>query len=229
MTPPPHPDGEPEAPAHGSARRRLLDAAARLFAARGHENVTIREIAAEAGVRHGGVNYHFKSKRALYLAVLDEHRPPGVDFERRSHTAAAAALAARTPEEARTQLEVLVRALVVRMTHPASSVGIGLMHQEMRRPEGPDDAIFEGVIRPENRAIAHLLSVLAPSITDPTELRLRAFAITAQCLVFRAARPVARRLLEVEEFDGDWVERITRVIVDTTLRGIDEEFGGTRS
>lgn len=227
MTSPPSPTDDAGASTHGTARRRLLDAAARLFAARGHENVSIREIAAEAGVRHGGVNYHFKTKRDLYLAVLEEHRPPGVDLERGSPIVARA-LEVTTPAEARVQLEVMVRALVVRMTAPANSVGIGLMHQELRRPEGPDDALFEGIIRPENRALAHLLSLLAPSITDPGELRLRAFAITAQCLAFRAARPVAKRLLDVDEFDESWVERITRVIVDTTLSGIDENVEGDR-
>jgi AcrR family transcriptional regulator len=207
---------------HGTARERLLAAAARLFAAHGSDAVTIREIAAAAGVRHGGVNYHFRSKRELYLEVLARHAPPGIDLAGQGDPVVRAALEARTPAEARTHLAALVRALVQRMTHPPSTVGLGLMHQEMRRPDGPDDAIFYNVIEPQSRALAHVVSILAPSIQDEQELRLRALEIKAQCLIFRFARPVVERLLEVETFDAAWVERITTSIVNTTLTGLDE-------
>jgi AcrR family transcriptional regulator len=49
----------------------LLDAGTRLFAARGPDGVSVREIAAEAGVNHGLVHRHFGSKEALLAAVLD--------------------------------------------------------------------------------------------------------------------------------------------------------------
>ncbi len=49
----------------------LVDAAAVLFAERGPEAVSVREIAAAAGVNHGLVHRHFGSKRALLGAVLD--------------------------------------------------------------------------------------------------------------------------------------------------------------
>lgn len=49
----------------------LLQAAARLFAERGPAAVSVRDIAAEAGVNHGLVHRHFGSKEALLGAVLD--------------------------------------------------------------------------------------------------------------------------------------------------------------
>ena len=63
------------APAHGEARARLLAAASRLFAQHGFEGVSVRDIAAEAGVGHAGVNYHFRSKSELYKEVLRKHGP----------------------------------------------------------------------------------------------------------------------------------------------------------
>jgi TetR/AcrR family transcriptional regulator, repressor for neighboring sulfatase len=49
----------------------LLDAAAALLAARGPAAVSVRDIAAHAGVNHGLVHRHFGSKQALLGAVLD--------------------------------------------------------------------------------------------------------------------------------------------------------------
>lgn len=49
----------------------LVDAATELFAARGPAGVSVKEIAARAGVNHGLVHRHFGSKEALLSAVLD--------------------------------------------------------------------------------------------------------------------------------------------------------------
>jgi AcrR family transcriptional regulator len=49
---------------------RIVDVAARLFATRGFDGTTIRDITREAGVNVGAVTYHFGSKRELYVHVL---------------------------------------------------------------------------------------------------------------------------------------------------------------
>src|SRR5262249_57097394 len=54
-------------------RQRVLDAASELFAAQGFHGTTVREIAQRAGVNLAAGNYHFGSKRALYLEVLRAH------------------------------------------------------------------------------------------------------------------------------------------------------------
>jgi AcrR family transcriptional regulator len=53
-------------------RRRLLDAATRLFAERGFKHVTVRAICHEARANVAAVNYHFRDKLGLYREVLEE-------------------------------------------------------------------------------------------------------------------------------------------------------------
>jgi AcrR family transcriptional regulator len=55
-----------------TARARIRDAALRLFAERGMDGATIRDIAAKAGVSLGLVRHHFGSKEAL-RAACDEY------------------------------------------------------------------------------------------------------------------------------------------------------------
>ena len=50
---------------------RILDAAEPLFAERGYEGASLREIARQAGIQQPGLYNHFRSKEALYAAVLD--------------------------------------------------------------------------------------------------------------------------------------------------------------
>ncbi len=51
-------------------RERILDAAEALFARRGFDGVTVRQIMGEAGADVALAYYHFKSKRDLFDAVL---------------------------------------------------------------------------------------------------------------------------------------------------------------
>src|SRR5215470_14668561 len=54
-----------------STRDVILDAAGRRFAERGFAGVSVREIAADAGLKNqASLYHHFRDKRALYEAVL---------------------------------------------------------------------------------------------------------------------------------------------------------------
>ena len=57
----------------GAATRDLiLQAARRRLIGEGYANLSVREIAADAGVNHALINYHFQGKQQLVMAVLDE-------------------------------------------------------------------------------------------------------------------------------------------------------------
>lgn len=52
-------------------RDEILDAAARLFSSRGYHATTIDDVAEAAGVAKGTVYWYYRSKKALFLDVLD--------------------------------------------------------------------------------------------------------------------------------------------------------------
>ena len=53
-------------------RKQILDAAGRLFAKKGHDNTSLREITSAARVNLSSVNYHFGSKEGLIQAVYQQ-------------------------------------------------------------------------------------------------------------------------------------------------------------
>jgi AcrR family transcriptional regulator len=53
-------------------RRQVLTVASELFARKGFEATSIRDIATAAGLMSGSLYYHFASKEDLYIAVQDE-------------------------------------------------------------------------------------------------------------------------------------------------------------
>lgn len=76
-TPPPSP---PTSTERGEETRlSLLSAGRRVFAQRGFDGASVREITREAGANLGAVTYHFGSKRAFYVQVVTEAFTPLVD------------------------------------------------------------------------------------------------------------------------------------------------------
>jgi AcrR family transcriptional regulator len=69
-------------PARGQRRAALVAVAAELFARKPYGEIYIQEIAEAAGVAHGLLFYHFKDKRGLYLAVLQEMVAEIVDLHK---------------------------------------------------------------------------------------------------------------------------------------------------
>lgn len=73
-------------PVTADTKGRLLDAAERLFAERGYDATSLRDITAAAGVNLAAVHYHFGSKAGLLRAVVgrvlapaNERRAAGLD------------------------------------------------------------------------------------------------------------------------------------------------------
>lgn len=55
-------------------REGILTVAERLFAERGYDHVSVRDVAAAAGVTHPLIYYHWGSKRELLAAVLERNQ-----------------------------------------------------------------------------------------------------------------------------------------------------------
>ena len=65
------PGAESQTPEAEAATKQLVfNAAERLFALHGFQNVSVRDITAEAGVNLASVNYHFGSKDALLFEIF---------------------------------------------------------------------------------------------------------------------------------------------------------------
>lgn len=138
----------PTREAHGAA---LLEAAEKLFRARGIEAVRIADVSTEAGLTHGAFYGHFASKAALAEAAC------------RSGLAEAAAKwrrrAARARSGGRDPLAALIDAYLTERhrDEPANGCVVGALGAEVTRAEPPlRAALAEGT--------AGLIAVLAEEI-----------------------------------------------------------------
>jgi AcrR family transcriptional regulator len=69
-------------PAGASTKARLIEAAERLFAERGIDAVSLREINRTSGARNAiAVQYHFADRVGVVRAIMDKHQP-GIEARR---------------------------------------------------------------------------------------------------------------------------------------------------
>ncbi|WP_169986805.1 helix-turn-helix domain-containing protein [Microbispora sp. H10836] len=123
--------------------RRLVDAAERLFAERGIDAVSLREINAAAGQRNStALQYHFGDRAGLLKAVLAKHRP---EIEARRHQLLDE-YEARGPlppaQARRTLAAALVRPAAAKLADPdGGRAYLRVMEQLLHRmpPSIPDD------------------------------------------------------------------------------------------
>lgn len=103
-------------------RARLISTAERLFAARGIDGVSLREISRASGARNAiATQYHFQDRAGLVEAILAKHQP-AVEAARHAlldDLEAARDSADRSPEQlVRALAGALVRPLAVKLADP---------------------------------------------------------------------------------------------------------------
>jgi AcrR family transcriptional regulator len=191
---------------------RLLNAAARLFAARGFADVTVREICSAASANVAAVNYHFGDKLGLYKQVLNK----AIETMQATTEAAREAGEGLTAEE---KLRAYIRVFVVRVAGAGQDSWIHqLMLRELADPTSALDLVAEQVIRPRLAYVAELIAGILDRRPDD-EVVLRC-ALSVQSQFHQALpNPMAQRLFP-GALDAGSLDRLADHIADFSLGGI---------
>jgi len=204
---------------------RLLTAASELFAERGFHRTTVRDIAARAQVNVAAGNYHYGSKRALYLAVL---RAQFADVRATLRARGAAVPEGELRRRSRRQLAALLRTRVNVMLDlligPPPGLHGTLMHREMCDPSEALPVIVDEFILPmfgEMRAIA---AGLAPGV-EREALERCVYSVVGQALFYRFTMPVTLRLLGVHAYPRGLARELAEHITAFSLGGFERVAG----
>jgi len=193
-------------------RQRLLEAAGEVFAAKGFQAATVRDICGRAGANLAAVNYHFGDKERLYVEAVkhahhcgEEVPPPQWPPD--------------TPPEVKLQ-EYVSQMLTQLLDESRPAWHAQLMAREMTQPTAACAALVESYIRSGYELLGEILAELLPPEASAVDRHLAAFSIVGQCLYFKIGRPIAAPLVGEEEFQTYDVPRLTEHITRFSLAAL---------
>jgi AcrR family transcriptional regulator len=165
-----------------STRDRLLDEAEALFADRGYEGVSVREIATAAEANLAAVNYHFQGKENLYHEVLRRRIVP----KRNMLVEALERVEGET--DADLKLELLFRSFISVHLDDAlrgsrGADGLRLLSREMGDPRHGAHIVLKELIGPVRDRVLGLMEDLLPEL-DLRKRQLLMGSVVSQVIYF---------------------------------------------
>jgi AcrR family transcriptional regulator len=196
-----------------ATRDRLVATATKLFADRGFNQVTVRDICRAAHANVAAINYHFGSKLGLYREVLQT----AISAIRETTEEAKQLGAGCPPSE---KLRLLIHAHLQRLLAPGRTDAIHrLMYREMADPSPVLDTIVEQGIRPGLEYMTALVSELLNCAPDDARVLRTVSSIRSQWTGYLPS-PILTRLGFKHRMTPDEIEQIAEHVTAFSLGGI---------
>lgn len=196
-------------------RERLLDEAEKLFALKGFDGVSVREITAKAGAHLSAINYHFGSKKNLYLSVFEERWIPRAE-----------AVKAQLDllDQTTSSVEEVVRALAEGFLRRFSSeqerhIHQQLIHREMNQPTEALAMIAEQITKPTFLKIKEIIQERMPDHYKDEDMFMWIFSVFAQITFFNFGRNIVS-LLTGNEYNQAFRDHVVDHITNFSLYGL---------
>jgi AcrR family transcriptional regulator len=197
-------------------RERLLDEAEKLFAQKGFAAVSVREITAMAESHLSAVNYHFGTKKNLYLSVFQERWIPRAKM-----------IAERLREidaNGITSAEEIVHTLAESFLMGFGDTTVRQMHhqliyREMSQPTEALEMIAEEVTKPFFLGVKEKIQDIMPGGQNGNDMFLCIFSVFAQIIFFNFGRNMVS-LLTGRQYDQAFQDQVVKHITDFSLYGL---------
>ena len=212
-------------------RQRLVDAAGTIFAEKGYEAASVRDICTAAGANLAAVNYHFGGKRELYVTAVRHAqccRQEDVPFPEYPADMPAA-----------NRLREFIGTMFERMLSTnRPRWHLEIMLRELARPTEACAAVVDDYIRPMADALRSILNDLLPANLSEEQRWMIGFSTVGQVLFYYVHQPIIRLLTQNPEGNtfplpllADHVTRFTLAAIGAGPPVVvqDAAFAGTRT
>jgi TetR/AcrR family transcriptional regulator, regulator of cefoperazone and chloramphenicol sensitivity len=193
------------------ARSRLLQAAEEVFAEKGYDAASVREICSKANANVAAINYYFGDKERLYLEVLKNAHECSLD------TVEAPSWPAEVPPVQR--LRDFIRMMTSRLHAPVRPSAIKVVMREMVEPSAAGREVVRTYIQPKAFALRTILREIFP-VLDDERLLMIGFSVMGQILFYRQNRRMAGLLFGEEAVASLGLEAVTDHITRFTLAAL---------
>jgi TetR/AcrR family transcriptional regulator, regulator of cefoperazone and chloramphenicol sensitivity len=193
---------------------KVLQAAGKIFAERGFDGATVRDICAAAGANLASVNYYFHDKETLYRkAVLYAHEQMVTRYPIPNWPAG-------MPAE--DKLRGIIKTMLTRMLDKDYAPWTQqLMFREIMQPTEVCRDLVREYFGPHFELLNGVLSELLPAGFPKDRRHKIAFSIVGQCVYHRVGAVVVGLLISPDELNQSYsIEKLAEHIAEFSLAGI---------
>lgn len=206
-------------PAGQVTRARLLEAAAEVFAEQGYRHAKIRDICTKANANVASVNYHFRDKEQLYMAVIE--------YVLQQAQPQAPHLSLNPGDPPEEQLRSFIHAFVTSLLTPNyPEMHARLVAHETIDPTPALDMVVEKLVRPLSDALDRIVGQLLGAAAVPDLVELCSVSIISQCTLYHNSREILKRLNPQRKYDSTAVAQLSEHITRFSLAGLAAYMGG---
>ncbi len=188
-------------------RQRLLQAATEVFAEKGYESSTIREICGRANANVALVNYHFGDKMELYSEVLGAaFKPPDGPQP-------------TLPENPEDGIRMIIRAMLEKALDQSDRANLRfrLMLHEYAHPSSATPRVVDLTLRPVYDLLRKLVGQVANLDPDSDQARMCTHSILGQVIHYTRSAPVVSVLWPALKMTPDQRQMLADHIAAVTL------------
>lgn len=213
---------------HAATKARLLAAAAELFAQKGFHGTTVRDIAERAKVNVAAGNYHYGSKKDLYLEVLSEKFAL---IKQQIEATGSAVRPGAFDGLKRPQLLRLLRArlgvMVEMFAGGDNNLHAQLMMREAADPSEALPVIVSELINPLVDDSREIVRRLRPELSR-RQVDNVVFSMTGQVQFYRFMMPLLLRMLGLESYSKKFLREIADHVFEFSIGGMDRIAAASR-
>ncbi len=223
--------GQRGRPGGAESRARILETAGRLFAERGFNGVSTRELARAAEVNVSAIAYYFRGKKGLYHAVLrqliEDTEPIFAPVVARlvAEVERAAGDRYALTRVAAWFVDGVLRAI---LSNERMSWQMGLMLREFHQPSREFGMLLRDRIHPMHDAVARLVAAATGVRPQAPETLLLTICVIGQCMSFGALRNLVCARLGWSGYGAEEVERIVDTVTRAVLAMLDLPDAGSK-
>ncbi len=196
-------------------KKRLLMAGMVVFAKRGLEDATVREICERASANVAAISYHYGGKDMLYISVLHHYME-----QQRQRNPPDSGVTQESPPEAR--LRAFVKSFLMQTVGDGDPVNeyLGkLILRELMVPSFYFEELFERQCRPVYELLLSILRQMLPEADDATINRC-ASSVIGQCILFNFGREAIPLLTPELALTTSNIDYVADFIVGFSTRGV---------
>lgn len=196
-------------------KKRLLQAGIVVFARRGLEDATVREICERASANVAAISYHYGGKDMLYISVLQHYLE-----QQRQRNPPDLGVTQESPPEIR--LRAFIKSFLMQTVGDGDPVNeyLGkLILRELMLPSFYFEEVFERQCRPVYELLLTILRQMLPEADEVTITRC-ASSILGQCVLFDFGREAIPLLTPELALNASNLDCVADFIVQFSTRGV---------